>query len=117
MPNPWDELDKKYKIGSVIEGKIVKLVSFGAFIEVEPGVEGLVHISQISQEHISNPGDVLKTGDIVKVKIMDINTKEKRMSLSIKEAHDEKENNQVYENSKENGVTIGEMVGDLFDKK
>ncbi|HHY70163.1 MAG TPA: 30S ribosomal protein S1, partial [Thermoanaerobacterales bacterium] len=116
MPNPWDDLDKKYKIGSIIEGKIVKLVSFGAFIEVEPGVEGLVHISQISQEHISNPGDVLTTGDIVKVKIMDINTKEKRMSLSIKEAQDENESNQVYEKSKENGVTIGEMVGDLFDK-
>ena len=84
MPNPWDDLDKKYKIGSIIEGKIVKLVSFGAFVEVEPGVEGLVHISQISQEHISNPADVLNTGDIVKVKIMDINTAEKRMSLSIK---------------------------------
>lgn len=117
MPNPWDDLDKKYEIGSVITGKIVKLVSFGAFIEVEPGVEGLVHISQISQEHISNPSDVLKAGDSVKVKIMDINTVDKRMSLSIKEAQDEKENNQVYEKPKENGVTIGEMVGDLFDKK
>jgi small subunit ribosomal protein S1 len=117
MPNPWDELDKKYKTGSVIEGKIVKLVSFGAFIEVEPGVEGLVHISQISQEHISNPADVLNTGEIVKVKIMDINTIEKRMSLSIREAQEDQENNQVYEKPKENGVTIGEMVGDLFDKK
>ena len=117
MPNPWDDLDKKYKIGSIIEGKIVKLVSFGAFVEVEPGVEGLVHISQISQEHISNPADVLNAGDIVKVKIMDINTAEKRMSLSIKEAQEIQENNQTYEKPKENGVTIGEMVGDLFDKK
>ncbi|MDD4569408.1 MAG: bifunctional 4-hydroxy-3-methylbut-2-enyl diphosphate reductase/30S ribosomal protein S1 [Tepidanaerobacteraceae bacterium] len=117
MPNPWDDLDKKYKIGSIIEGKVVKLVSFGAFVEVEPGVEGLVHISQIAQEHISNPGDVLKEGEIVKIKIMDINVKEKRMSLSIKEAQGEKQNNYTYEKPSENGVTIGEMFGDLFDKK
>jgi small subunit ribosomal protein S1 len=118
MPNPWDEVDKKYKIGSVIDGKIVKLVSFGAFVEVEPGVEGLVHISQISKDHVSNPEDVLKTGENVKVKIMDINAKEKRMSLSIREAQDENDNRQVYEKTNENnGVTIGEMVGDLFEKK
>ncbi|NLZ53569.1 MAG: bifunctional 4-hydroxy-3-methylbut-2-enyl diphosphate reductase/30S ribosomal protein S1 [Thermoanaerobacteraceae bacterium] len=118
MPNPWDDVDKKYKVGSVIDGKVVKLVSFGAFVEVEPGIEGLVHISQISKDHVSNPEDVLKTGDNVKVKIMDINAKEKRMSLSIKEAQDENENKQIYENTNENnGVTIGEMVGDLFDKK
>ncbi len=120
-PNPWDELDEKYDIGSIIEGKIVKLVSFGAFVEVEPGVEGLVHISQISQEHISNPSDVLTTGEVIKVKIMDINTKDKRMSLSIKEAQqNEDKNNQVNEklntNDVTNGVTIGEMVGDLFDE-
>jgi len=118
MPNPWDDIDKKYKVGNIVEGKIVKLVSFGAFVEIEPGVEGLVHISQISKEHVSNPEDVLRVGDIVKVKIMDINPKEKRMSLSIKEAQDEKENKQVYEKTNESGgITIGDMVGDLFDKK
>jgi len=117
LPNPWDDVDKKYKIGSIIEGKIVKLVSFGAFVEVEPGVEGLVHISQISKDHISNPEDVLKIGDIVKVKIMDINMKEKRMSLSIKEVQGEDEDKQEYEVHNENsGITIGEMVGDLFKK-
>ena len=77
MPNPWDEIDKKYKVGSIIEGKVVKLVSFGAFVEIEPGVEGLVHISQISQDHISNPSDVIKEGDTVKIKIMDINVNER----------------------------------------
>jgi len=67
---------------------------------------------------VSNPEDVLKTGENVKVKIMDINAKEKRMSLSIREAQDENDNRQVYEKTNENnGVTIGEMVGDLFEKK
>lgn len=118
LPNPWDEVEKKYKVGSVIDGKIVKLVSFGAFVEVEPGVEGLVHISQISKDHVANPEDVLEVGQMVKVKIMDINAKEKRISLSIKEAEAEVENKQVYEMPNEsNGITIGEMVGDLFNKK
>ena len=117
-PNPWDQVDDKYEVDSIIEGKIVKLVSFGAFVEVEPGVEGLVHISQISREHIASPGDVLTTGETVKVKIMDINSKDRRMSLSIKEAKDDTEENiKPYEKPKENnGVTIGEMVGDLFER-
>lgn len=119
LPDPWEDLDKKYKVGSIIEGTVVKLVNFGAFVEVEPGVEGLVHISQIAREHIASPADVLKAGETVKVKIMDINVKDKRMSLSIKEAQEntDKTPDIAYEGEKENGITIGEMVGDLFDKK
>ncbi len=116
--NPWDEVDNKYTVGSIVEGKVVKLVTFGAFVEVEPGIEGLVHISQISNEHIPTPGDVLNVGDTVKVKIMDINSQERKMSLSIKEAlWDKKEKrNDIYMNPNNNGITIGEMVGEVFEK-
>lgn len=118
MPNPWDNIEEKYKIGSVIEGKVVNLVSFGAFVEIEPGVEGLVHISQISKEHIPSPDAVLKVGDIVKVKVIDINAKDKKISLSIKEASGEKPvSKEVYEASDDSGITIGEMLGNVFDKK
>lgn len=118
MPNPWDDIEEKYKVGSVIEGKVVNLVNFGAFVEIEPGVEGLVHISQISKEHIPSPDSVLKVGDIVKVKIMDINAKDKKISLSIKEALDEKPiEDQAYKVTNESGVTIGEMVGNVFEQK
>lgn len=118
MPDPWDNVDERYKVGSVVEGKVVNLVNFGAFVEVEPGIEGLVHISQISRERIPTPADKLKVGDTVRVKIMDINSKDRKMSLSIKEALNEKEEElEVYEVPKENGITIGEMVGDVFDKK
>lgn len=118
MSNPWDDIEEKYKVGSVIEGKVVNLVSFGAFVEIEPGVEGLVHISQISKEHIPSPDAVLKVGDIVNVKIMDINTKDKKISLSIKEALDEKPvKNEEYKASDDGGITIGEMLGNVFDKK
>lgn len=116
-PNPWDTVDEKYEIGSIIKGKVVKLVDFGAFVEVEPGVEGLVHISQISKEHIPTPGDVLNVGETVKVKIMDINSKDRRMSLSIKEALDE-ENKEEYKPQNNGGsITIGDMVGDMLEKK
>jgi len=118
MSNPWDDIEEKYKVGSVIEGKVVNLVSFGAFVEIEPGVEGLVHISQISKEHIPSPDAVLKVGDIVNVKIMDINSKDKKISLSIKEASDEKPvKNEEYKTSDDGGITIGEMLGNVFDKK
>ncbi|MGI6485718.1 MAG: bifunctional 4-hydroxy-3-methylbut-2-enyl diphosphate reductase/30S ribosomal protein S1 [Tepidanaerobacteraceae bacterium] len=118
LGNPWDEVENKYEIGSIVDGKVVKLVTFGAFVEIEPGVEGLVHISQISNEHIPTPGDVLNVDDIVKVKIMDINAKERKMSLSIKEALREKneKRNEMYMKSSDNGITIGEMVGEVFDK-
>lgn len=119
MPDPWDTVEDKYKVDSIVEGKVVKIVSFGAFVEVEPGIEGLVHISQISKEHIPTVADVLNVGDVVKVKIIDIDAKAKRMSLSIKEAvadSSPKNNEKPYEMPKETGVTIGDVVGNLFKK-
>lgn len=118
VPNPWDNIGEKYKVGSIIEGKVVNLVSFGAFVEIEPGVEGLVHISQISKEHIPSPDAVLKVGDSVNVKIMDINAKDKKISLSIKEALNEKQvKEEDFKASNDGGVTIGDMLGNVFDKK
>lgn len=120
LPNPWDDVDKKYKEGSIVEGKVVNLVSFGAFVELEPGLEGLVHISQISKERIPTPQDVLKVGDVVKVKILNINKEEKKLSLSIKEAEESpKVEEPKHENSrdyitKNDTITIGEMVGDAL---
>lgn len=122
MSNPWEDADEKYKSGSIIEGRVAKLVSFGAFIEIEPGIEGLVHISQIAHEHVNEPSDVLKVGDIVNVKILDVNIKDRRMSLSIKETLSDgnkrtsRHETQAYEMPKDDGVTIGDMFGDLFTK-
>ncbi|NLM44431.1 MAG: bifunctional 4-hydroxy-3-methylbut-2-enyl diphosphate reductase/30S ribosomal protein S1 [Clostridiales bacterium] len=85
MPEPWSTLENKYNIGDIIEVKVVRFTNFGAFVEVEPGVDGLVHISQISDKRIAKPSDVLKIGETIKVKIIDINIPEKKMSLSIRE--------------------------------
>lgn len=84
--NPWNNAATKYKINDVVEGKVVRLTDFGAFVELEPGFDGLVHISQITDDHIAKPAQVLNIGDKVKVKILELNVEGKKMALSIKEA-------------------------------
>ncbi len=82
--NPWEILKKNYEVGSVVEVKIVSLTAFGAFAQIIPGVDGLIHISQISNERINKPADVLSVGQTVTVKITDIDFDKKRISLSMK---------------------------------
>ncbi|MCL2677264.1 MAG: 30S ribosomal protein S1 [Streptococcaceae bacterium] len=84
QPGPWDEVAEKAPAGSEIEGTIKRLTDFGAFVEILPGVEGLVHVSQISWERVENPKDVLKAGQTVKVKVLEVKPDEQRISLSIK---------------------------------
>ena len=84
--DPWTNAAAKYKVNDVVEGKVVRLADFGAFVEIEPGFDGLVHISQITEEHIAKPAQILNIGDKVKVKILEINGEGKKMALSIKEA-------------------------------
>ncbi|PIH05886.1 30S ribosomal protein S1 [Clostridium combesii] len=113
--DPWNTVKDKYAVGSVIEGTIVKLLNFGAFVEVENGIEGLVHISEITDEHIAKPSEKLNIGDKVKVKVLEVNSDEKRMSLSIKEATEKpKEDFSKYDDSKEEDVTLGDLFGDKF---
>lgn len=111
--NPWNNIEDKYKVGSIVEGKVIKFTNFGAFVELEPGIEGLVHISQISEERVTKPADVLTLGDKVKVKILEV--KPERISLSIKEAADrgvEKEEYVHYNNQQEEKVTLGDLFKD-----
>jgi small subunit ribosomal protein S1 len=88
LPGPWEQVDNQFEIGQIVTGTVKRLVTFGAFVEIAPGVEGLVHISQISHSHIGTPHEVLKEGQEVQVKILDINLAEKRVSLSIKETEE-----------------------------
>lgn len=83
---PWTLVATKYNVGDVVNVKVARFADFGAFVELEPGIDGLVHISQISDKRIAKPADVLKLGETVKAKIIDIKPEEKKISLSIKEA-------------------------------
>jgi ribosomal protein S1/(E)-4-hydroxy-3-methyl-but-2-enyl pyrophosphate reductase len=86
LPQPWENADNKYPVGSIVEGKVVRITSFGAFVELEPGVDGLVHISQISNKRINKVEDALKVGDIINAKVLDVKPEDHKLSLSIKEA-------------------------------
>lgn len=131
QPGPWDTAAEKAPAGTVLEGTVKRVVDFGAFVEVFPGVEGLVHVSQISHKHIANPSDVLTAGDKVQIKVLDVNPERQRLSLSIKaleEAPAREENDRPrrsrrprqsaptnYSTSEEEGsATLGDAFGDIF---
>lgn len=87
--NPWNEFTSKYQVGDVADAKIVSIMPFGAFAQILPGVDGLIHISQIANKKLATPAEVLKKGDEVKVKVIDIDTENKKISLSIRALLDE----------------------------
>jgi 4-hydroxy-3-methylbut-2-enyl diphosphate reductase len=119
QPDPWTQVDEKFSIGDIVEGKVTRTVDFGAFVELIPGVEGLVHISQLANYHVKQTTDVVQQGEVVKVKILDINTKAKRISLSIKEALPRPRQDSEMQAQKTQdsgtGLTLGDVFGDLFD--
>ncbi|MBQ8933449.1 MAG: 30S ribosomal protein S1 [Lachnospiraceae bacterium] len=82
--NPWVLALTKYAVGNVIEGKVARLADFGAFINLEQGIDALLHVSQISTERIEKPADVLKVGDVIKAKVTDLDAEAKKISLSVK---------------------------------
>jgi small subunit ribosomal protein S1 len=127
QPGPWDDLADKFKSGDIVDGEVKRLVTFGAFVEIASGIEGLVHISQIAHRHIATPHEVLKEGQAVKVKILEINPNDKRVSLSIKETEEAPEsaksakielaeNANVSLDNKGMSLTLGERFGDKLSK-
>jgi predicted RNA-binding protein with RPS1 domain len=88
QPDPWQESVAKYKIGDVIAGTVTKLVNFGAFVRVEEGLEGLIHISELSNQRVAHPGDVVKEGDTLNLKIISLDSERHRLGLSLKQAEE-----------------------------
>lgn len=82
--NPWLTAGEKYAVGNVVEGAVARMTDFGAFVELEPGVDALLHVSQISREHVDKPADVLKIGQVITAKVVDFNGEDRKISLSMK---------------------------------
>lgn len=82
--NPWKDASEKYAVGNIVKGKVARMTDFGAFVELEPGIDALLHVSQIAKEHVEKPADVLKVGQEVEAKIVDFNEEDKKISLSVK---------------------------------
>ena len=121
LPGPWESIEEKAPIGSVHTGTVKRLTSFGAFVEVFPGVEGLVHISQISHQHIATPHEVLEEGQEIEVKVLDVKPEENRLSLSIKALQEKTNDTPVKEKTIEkyeapedddSKFTLGDLLGD-----
>jgi small subunit ribosomal protein S1 len=112
MPDPWSSVASKYAIGQLVEGKVAKLAQFGAFVELEEGIEGLVHISQISDERVEKVKDVLKVGDEVKARIVKMDEVDRRIGLSIKAAEVSDDEFQLDDSMLE-GLRPGEDMVDL----
>lgn len=109
---PWEVHGDSLKEGEIFEGKVVRLTNFGAFVEVLPGIEGLVHITEITDSNIAKPSEVLKVGQKVKVKILNVDKNEKKLSLTIKDAI-EKSNEYMQYNDSDEGVTLGDLFKDF----
>ena len=131
LPEPWDTVSETIAEGDVLEGTVKRLTSFGAFVEVIPGVEGLVHISQISHKHIATPNEVLEPGQKVKVKVLSVDPAAHRLALSIKALQEKPAVNNASASKKANtnntkkvnipeeetGFTLGDIIGDELKKK
>ena len=128
--DPWEEFAEKHYEGEIVEGTITKIVDFGAFMEIEDGIEGLIHISQLSQKHVKTADEIVTVGETRDAKILNIDPEQKRVGLSLKEIEDQvkedsspkessssqkEESNQEEEKEESSGATIGELVGDIFD--
>lgn len=117
QPDPWTEVARKFKSGDVVQGKVTRLAGFGAFVELIPGVEGLVHISQMAAHHVKQPSEVVREGQEVKVKILEINTAAKRVSLSMREANPRPKKEPVGQPASDSSpaLTLGDVFGELFN--
>ncbi len=133
LPSPFEQATANLHEGDVFEGEVKSLTNFGAFVEVADGIQGLVHVSEISYKHVDKPSDVLKVGQTVKVKVLNIDPSERRISLSMKavdsnnsgnegsrphRSYNRSSVNKKYMDNDDNGFALGDIIGDqLKDRK
>jgi small subunit ribosomal protein S1 len=112
-PDPWESVPQRYPVGTVLTGPVTNVTDFGLFVEIEEGIEGLVHVSEISKEKIKTPIDQFKVGDQVTAKVINISPKDRKIGLSIKKAeeHDERTDYQDYMNTAKAATSnLGELL-------
>lgn len=114
--NPWNSVTARFKVNDIVEGIVVRTTDFGAFVEIAEGVEGLVRNSEIAEERVTKASAVLNIGDKVKVKVLEIDSKNQRLGLSVKEAKNTQEREEIKDflGDKSEGVTLGDLLKDKF---
>jgi len=114
LPDPWSTIEENYAPGQVVGGRIMRIAPFGAFVQLEPGVEGLVHISELADYHVTEPSEVVSEGEDVQVKVLRVQPDERRISLSLKEARREVEPTPRKQTRRTGNLTLGDVFGDLL---
>ena len=119
VADPWDRIPFEFPVGKIVDGKVLKVLDFGAFVELEKGVEGLVHVSEISEEHVDDPRAVLNPGQEVKVQILSTDAAERKIALSIKGANRAKEMSEAqgYAGANAGGATLGDLMRGKLGKQ
>ncbi len=117
MKSPWEMAKEKYAVGLVVEGKVMRIVPFGAFVELEPGVDGLIHISQLANKRVNKVEDVVTVGQKVQAKIIEFDPDNKRISLSLKDVVSEREKNEFKEYLEQQQEETGTTIGDVLKEK
>jgi len=120
LPDPWEEIQKKYPVGTLVEGKVVKLTDFGAFVNLEDNIDGLVPLPEISHKKIDKPASVLSVGEEVLTLVTKLDKRRKRISLSIRKAEKEEQKRFINEYNKKQGtdrILFKDIFGDIFKKK
>jgi small subunit ribosomal protein S1 len=114
QPDPWTTISEQHPVGAKVKGKVTKVTDFGAFVEIEPGIEGLVHVSELRDERVENPRDVVKEGDEIDVKVIDMDLQERKIALSVKAlSHDSEDDYREYLRRQGDGRA---RLGDLMEK-
>lgn len=116
LQDPWDTLAERMPVGSKVPGKVTKVTDFGAFVEIEQGIEGLVHVSELREERVDNPREVVKEGDEIEVKIIDINTTDRKVALSVKALSRDGEDDYREYLRRQSGDGSRAKLGDLLKK-
>ncbi|MBS3976924.1 MAG: bifunctional 4-hydroxy-3-methylbut-2-enyl diphosphate reductase/30S ribosomal protein S1 [Syntrophomonadaceae bacterium] len=116
LANPWSTADEKYIVGSIFQGKVLRIAPFGAFVELESGIEGLVHISQLADRHVAKTEDVVSVGQIIPVKVLSVDLENQRISLSLREAIGS-QNQETKDEPDEAIETKQVKLGDIFAKE
>ena len=120
IADPWEEIPKRYHIGDRVEGKVTNITDFGVFIQLENGIEGLIHVSELSKEKVGNPSDVVKVGEAVSAMVINVDPEERKIGLSVKglKEKDEKEEVERYMAGQESATaSLGRLIQDEMEKK
>jgi len=116
--DPWATVAEQFPVGTVTKGRAVSVADFGVFVELAEGIEGLVHVSQLSDKRIGKPSEVVRVGDELRVKVLKVSPAERRISLSAREGEEEMDRREIKKFLKDANetaaVTIGDLVGDVF---